>query len=130
MGFLVGFFLTVAARQSVWLEMHVNTGVVVPITVLLFAFGFRKKLPIHSPVVVFLELLLLFVFLLAYRFEWLALSVVPASLLREGLYATNLSLSQANVILGLIFLAGNVAWVAPPFFPGRFSCSRAGKTPG
>ena len=115
-GFLVSFLLAVLLGQSVWLEMRVRVGMVIPWFVLLFIFwGLRKRLRTTFFSVLLLQGVLLLTFLVAYHFQWGALTVVPATLVREGLYLTSLGLRQANVVLVLILAAGNAAWLIPPF---------------
>lgn len=114
MGFLVGFLLAVLLSQSVWLEMRIHVGKLIPWVVVILTFlGFRKKVNASFSVVLLLQGCLLLTFLVVYHFQWGALRVIPASLMREGLYLTRLSLEQANVLLVLTLAAGNLAGMIP-----------------
>ena len=111
-GFLVSFLLALLLSQNVWIEMRIHVGNIIPWLVLLFIFrDMRKKLDASFRLVLLLQGLFLLAFLAVYQFQWSALTVIPATLMREGLYWTSLSLQKANVILVLILAAGNLAWI-------------------
>ena len=63
------------------------------------------------PPFLLLQGVLLLTFLVVYQFQWSALTVIPATLMREGIYLTSLSLRKANAVLVLILAAGNVSWM-------------------
>lgn len=112
-GFLVGFFLTTLLSQWLWLEMRINIGMLIPCCVILaILLGLRKRFSMNFPSVVLLQCLLFLAFLFAYNFQWAPLLVVPATLVREGLYLTSLSLKRANVLLGIVLVTGNVVWIS------------------
>ncbi|MDR3566547.1 MAG: hypothetical protein P4L43_00810 [Syntrophobacteraceae bacterium] len=111
-GFLVSFLLTGLLSQSVWLEMRIHVGNLLPWLALPFIFrGLRKNAQPSFAAVLLLQGTLLLTFLVIYRFQWDALAAIPATLMREALYRTGLSLERANAVLVLILAAGNLSWV-------------------
>ncbi len=115
-GFLVSFLLALLLSQNVWLEMRIQVGKLIPWLVLLCIFlGLRKNVNAGFPAVLLLQGVLLLTFLVVYQFQWSALTVIPATLMREGLYLASLSLRKANVVLVLILASGNVAWLIDHF---------------
>ena len=118
-GFLVGLLLAALLSQSVWLEMRIHVGKLIPwVTVVSIFLGLRKKVDSSFLVVLLLQGVLLLTFLFVYHFQWGALRVIPASLMREGIYLTGLSLQQANVVLVLLLAAGNLACMIARFAGG------------
>lgn len=111
-GFLVSFLFVLLLSQSVWLEMRIHVGKLIPWLVFLFiVLGLRKNVNAGFFAVLLLQGILLSTFLVVYQFQWSALTVIPATLMREGIYLTSLSLRKANAVLVLILAVGNVAWM-------------------
>ena len=108
----MSFLLALLLSQNVWLEMRIHVGKLIPWLMLLYIlWGFRKNVNVGFPAVLLLEGVLLSTFLVVYQFQWSALTVIPASLMCEGIYLASLSPWKANVVLVGILAAGNVAWM-------------------
>ena len=107
-GLLFGLILSVLADRSVWLEMRVNTGLLLPlamaIAIIAGAFSHRQ-VPVLA--VVGLEVVLFFLLFLVYGPDPQALLIIPASAFKEGFFLSALNLRTLNGILALVFLLGN-----------------------
>ncbi len=111
-GFTLGLILAVLAGSWVWLEMRVNTGLLIPAATflcLVFSFWTRKDFPYS----LFLmgQVLLLFVLLAIYGFDRGALCAVPVYLFREGFHGSDLTQGTAGSLLEGILLSGNLLWI-------------------
>jgi len=112
LGIVLGYFFALLLSRSVWVEMRFNLGFIIPVCTMACMLLFLwKRVWIRYPFFLFLELLLLIVFFLIYRFEPEALLVIPACLLREGCRLTSVSLYSTNIILAAILFAGNLVWI-------------------
>ena len=111
-GGVLGYVLALLLGRSVWLEMHMNTGLMLPGFALLgMLFSFWRKFNLRYTTFLLLELISATASFLIYRFEWGALLVIPACLLREGCHLTSVSVYTANIILGAVLFAGNLGWI-------------------
>ncbi|MBF0550558.1 MAG: hypothetical protein HQK60_08485 [Deltaproteobacteria bacterium] len=111
-GLIIGFLITTVSNHWVWLDMRFNSGVSIPIFVVLFGIiGLSTGLSVRFRAFLILEAILLAVWLIDYGFDLDALLVVPASLVRDGLRLHTLTLPEINLGLGLVVLAGNLAWL-------------------
>ncbi|MBF0507599.1 MAG: hypothetical protein HQK57_01575 [Deltaproteobacteria bacterium] len=112
MGLIIGFLITILSNHWVWLDMRFNSGVIIPILVVLGGIiGLGTGLSVSFRVVLLLEAIFSAVWLIDYGFDLDALLVVPASLVRDGLRLRTLTLPEINLGLGLVVLAGNLAWL-------------------
>lgn len=110
-GFTLGLILAVLAGSIVWLEMRVPVGLAIPATTILcpvFVFWKKKELPYS----LFLagQLLLVVSLFMIYGSDTGALWSVPAYLFREGFHQTGLPPGTAGLMVGGIFIGGNLLW--------------------
>ncbi len=115
-GFTAGFLMATLALSWVWLEMRVNVGLVIPIAALLCAmFALWKGYRFPYRLFLFLQCLLIALFLFRYGFDGFALRTVAASLFREGFLWKGLPLETAALLVGGVFFSGNIFWRWPLF---------------
>lgn len=113
-GLLAGYILSICAGRSIWLEMRINTGLFLPLAMIVTATAgtlFKWRTPVR--VAIGMEIFLVFLFLLVYGFDPDALLVVPASTLREGFFLHGLTFFGLNCILAVILTLGNCALLEP-----------------
>jgi|GEM_PF-681720 len=114
-GLLGGLILALLASRSIWLEMRVNTGILLPLTIACAVASrslFRRDLPFRA--VCGLEALLIFLLLAFYRFDPRALLLMPASLFKEGFFLHAVSIRTVNGILSLLVISGNGLFIPGP----------------
>ncbi len=112
LGLLAGGMLALLASHWVWLEMRVNTGLLLPLGALLGGLaGLLSPLGPAHPRMLWWQAGLLAAAAGLLGFDRQALLVVPACLLREGCHLPGLSLRMANVLLACWLLAGNALWL-------------------
>lgn len=112
-GFTLGLILAVLAGSWVWLEMRVNVGLLIPsATFLCPVFTSWTRKVFSYSVFMMGQVFLLIVLLAIYGFDAGALCAVPAYLFREGFHGTGLTLATAGLMVGGIFLSGNLLWIA------------------
>ncbi|MFH1033456.1 MAG: hypothetical protein V1806_03030 [Pseudomonadota bacterium] len=112
LGLLAGGLLALLASESVWLEMRVNTGLLLPLGALLGGLaGLRRPLGPARPWMLALQAALLLAAAWLLGFDLQAFLVVPACLLREGCHLPGLSLGTANAVLAAWLLTGNALWL-------------------
>jgi hypothetical protein len=111
-GLVIGFLFAFLLSRSVWLEMRVNVGHVIPISVVASVLFFtltRRSISFAS--FLLLELLAVFILFLLYGFSFPSILIVPAALFRDGFHLGSLSLPGISLFL-LCFLGGaNVVWI-------------------
>lgn len=108
-GMLLGFILALLSASWVWIEMRINVGLMIPsMTLICMAVAAWKGSIFSAGTFLIFQLILLIIFLLLYGFDYVALSVVPASLFREGFRAADMSLHVTNIILVAILGGGNL----------------------
>ncbi len=113
-GLLAGFILSILAGRSVWLEMRVNTGLLLPlvavITIITGTFSTRQ-VPVMAAIgmEIFLVCLLLFV----YGWDLHALLIIPASTFKEGFFLSAFDVRTLDGILAAVFLIGNGVLLSP-----------------
>ncbi|MBF0496281.1 MAG: hypothetical protein HQK58_06860 [Deltaproteobacteria bacterium] len=111
-GLVIGFMITILSNHWVWLDMRFNSGVIIPIFVVLGGIiGLGTGLSFSFRVFLLLEAICMAVWLIDYGFDLDALLVVPASLIRDGLRVHTLTLPEINLGLVLVVMAGNLAWL-------------------
>jgi hypothetical protein len=111
-GLVVGFLFSFLLSRSVWLEMRVNIGYVIPISVavsLLFFTLTRRSITLVS--FLFLELFTVFLFFSIYGFSFSTILIVPAALFRDGFHLSSLSLPRISLFLLCSLGGANAAWV-------------------
>lgn len=112
MGLILGCLSAVILSQWIWLEMRVNVGLLIPAGTLIGAVTgvfFRGNSRVWGLFVP--ELFLAGTMAVIYGGDLGALTVIPAVLLREGLFFPELSLQNINIILVLILIVGNLYWL-------------------
>lgn len=110
-GLIMGYFLAVILGQWIWLDMRVNVGLLIPAGTLIGAVTgvfFRGNSRVWGLFVP--ELFLTGSMAVIYGGDLGAFTVIPAVLLREGLFLPDLSLHNINIILVLILIGGNLGW--------------------
>ncbi|MEI8172690.1 MAG: hypothetical protein WCH07_04300 [Deltaproteobacteria bacterium] len=104
----LGFLLGLLSASWVWLEMRINTGLMIPsVTLVCLAIAAWKGNIFNHRIFLFSQILLMIAFVLLYGFDPVALRVVPACLFREGYQMMNMPLDTANSILVAILIGGN-----------------------
>ena len=117
-GFVLGLFFSVLAFQSEWLEMRMNVGLIIFITIIMsiiiYIAALVKKKRIHKKNLKIFTLgslgtsfIITFVILGAKR-----ITTLPASIFREALGITNISFGIINIVVLLIILLGIVPILA------------------
>jgi hypothetical protein len=112
-GLIAGFTPALALSQWVWLEMRVNTGLIIPagaLTAVLLAARLQAR---PRPAWLLTADGLLAVTLLAcFGRQWDAWLYMPAHLLREGCLLQKVPLGAVNWALGTLLLLGHLLWLA------------------
>jgi len=113
-GLLFGYILSVCAGRSIWLEMRINTGLLLPLmTVLAIFAGNLCKWQVPAKAAVAKEIFLVILFLLFYGIDPDVLLVLPASTFREGFFLHGITFFSLNGILAAILLSGNGVLLRP-----------------
>ncbi|MGK0467939.1 hypothetical protein [Clostridium sp.] len=116
-GFVLGLFFSILAFQSVWLEMRMNVGIIIFITIILsiiiYAVVLLKKKRVLEKS---LKIVTLWSFGISAIVTLLILgtkriTTLPASIFREALGLTNIKFAIINIIL-LVILLGIVPILA------------------
>ena len=107
-GFVAGLLLALLSGQWVWLEMRVNTGLLLPATSMCSALagGFFRRSP-PAAVVFCLEFLVVLTLLAEYGVSVSPLLTLPGSLLREGFFFPTARLQTVNACLAVLLMLGN-----------------------
>lgn len=112
LGMVSGFVVLMLLSHSLWLEMRLNTALVLPLFTaagfILSFFSPRKAPPV---VLIFLQGSVILLILLSYDFDFGAIAVMPAIWLREGFLIHSLGIREANGILAGVMILGNLALV-------------------
>jgi len=112
LGGILGYLLALFLGRSIWLEMHMNTGRMIPGFGLFgILFSFWRRFTVRYEAFLLLELISVATSFLVYRFESGAVLIIPACLFREGCGLTSVSVYTTNIILGATLFAGNLAWI-------------------
>lgn len=110
LGMVSGFVVLMLLSHSLWLEMRINTALVLPLfTVGGFMGSFFYKKNVPPCVLLFLQGCALLLVLLNYRFDFGAIAVMPAIWLREGFLLHSLEIREANFVLTVMVIFGNFA---------------------
>ena len=114
-GLIAGFILSTFAGRSVWLEMRINTGLLLPLAtaITVFAGTFSNK-QVPAIVAIGMEIFLILLLLLVYGFDPNALLVIPAATFKEGFFLASFDFGTLNSILGALFLLGNCSLFVSP----------------
>lgn len=114
-GLLAGFLLSLLADRSIWLEMRVNTGLLLPLTMAIAVVaGIFSERRIPAPLILGLEIVLILLLLAVYGFDLQALLVIPASAFKEGFFLQAWDGRTVNGLLAVLFLLGNGAVFISP----------------
>lgn len=115
-GFIFSYILAAALSNWIWLEMRLNVAASLPIGTVLggLLLGLYWQLVLGPRTVLLAQGILLITMLISYGGDLGALLVLPAVLLREGFKLGSLSLQQLNILLIIIWLAGNGLWFFTP----------------
>jgi hypothetical protein len=113
-GMTVGLLLALLSASWIWLEMRMNTGLMISVmTLVCLAMAVWKGAIFNYKIFLFSQVLLAIAFVFIYGFDPVALHVVPACLFREGFQIADISLDNANIIIVAVLFGGNV------FMPGE-----------
>lgn len=108
-GMTAGLLFALLSASCVWLEMRINTGLMIPVmTLVCLATAVWKGNIFNYKIFLFPQALLAITFVLIYGFDLTALRVVPACLFREGFQMADMSLDVVNIIMVSAFLVGDV----------------------
>ena len=111
-GLVIGFLFAFLLSCSVWLEMRVNIGHMIPISVAASVFFFTlTKRSITLVSFLLLELLTIFLVFSLYSFSSSTILIVPAALFRDGFHVGSLSLPRINLFLFCTLGTANVVWI-------------------
>lgn len=110
-GFLLGFTLAIWGGQWTWLAMRINTAYFIPLGVLLGLFLSRRRKRLSVSWVVGLQVLWFASFYSGYSSQWEALTALPAILFKQGFGLDFLSLNQANWVLVVVLILGNICGI-------------------
>jgi hypothetical protein len=127
-GFAVGYSLALLLGRSVWLDMRVNIGNVIPACVacsLLISAAGKRSFRFRSFALA--EIVALAILFSVYGVNMPVVGIVPASLFREAFHVGFLSLPFVNVLLSVVMVTANVIWLYYDV-RGRSDCGKA--TPG
>jgi hypothetical protein len=109
LGVSTGFLVLLLLNHSVWLEMRINTSLVLPVFTLA-GFGvslfLNRRFPV--PAAVILQIAVLMLFLFKYGFDFEVLSIMPALLFQEGFHLNFLNVQMVNMLLILLVVIGNI----------------------
>ncbi len=111
-GLLLGYFVSLILSQWIWLEMRFTVGLIIPAGLLAGAVcgAFIKRgsklWGLFIP-----EILLAVCLVVLYRGDLAALTVIPATLLREGIFLPEITIHAFDIILLSVLIGGNIIWL-------------------
>ncbi len=111
-GLVVGYTLAFVLSLSVWLDMRVNLGHVIPACLVCFLlFHLVAKGRVRLMPFLLFELLALALLFAIYGLSASALLIVPASLFREGFHLDFLTLPRIDLLLLCVLAMANAVWI-------------------
>ena len=111
-GLVAGYCLALVLDRSVWLDMRVNIGHVLPISVTCFVLASAtKKRPVRLTPFLLLELLALALLFAFYGFSSSTILIVPAGLFREGFHLNSFSLMKIDLFLLCLLGTVTAVWI-------------------
>jgi hypothetical protein len=111
-GLVAGYALAFVLSLSVWLDMRVNLGYVIPACLVCFLlFHLVTKGRVRLMPFLFFELLAVALLFAIYGLSTSALLIVPASLFREGFHLDSLSLPRIGLLLLCVLAMANAVWI-------------------
>lgn len=112
MGLAAGYCLALLIGRSVWLEMRINVGHIIPISSACFVLllGARKR-PLKLIPFLLLEVITAAILFSIYGFSSSTILIVPAALFREGFHLNSLSLMKINLFLLCLVGVANAVWI-------------------
>ena len=112
LGMVLGFVVLMLLSHSLWLEMRMNTALVLPLCAAAgFIISFYSPKRVPPGVVVCLQGCVIMLILFNYDFDFGAIAVMPAIWLREGFLIHSLDIREANGVLAAVMIFGNLALV-------------------
>ncbi len=127
-GLVSGLGLAVIFGQWAWLGMRSTTALAIPAGLLAGIFlGWWIKRPKLLRGVIGSELFLIAVMLGFFAGEADAWLILPGLLFREGFHLGWLSLGQANILLIVLVVVGNLTWLIEHFCTSRVGCPAGGE---
>lgn len=110
-GFVLGWFLALLLGCSVWLEMRVTLGRIMPVSMaFLMLISLRKGAAFRFLPFLLFEALALAALFAIHGFDRATLLIVPGCLVREGFAISFFSLPSINLLLASVLLIGNLVW--------------------
>lgn len=104
-GLSFGMLISLLLSLSIWIEMRINTAYTIPFCAAISILGLIKSKKEISRTLLLLPLAgFIMAFSAVYGIKTGAWLVIPAALLRDGLFLEFLTLSQINWILASLFL--------------------------
>lgn len=122
MGMTAGLLAVMLLDQWLWLEMRVNTSLLLPAATLagLLIAAILKRSP-RPAIALIAQSLCLLIFLVLFDFDFQALRVIPATWFREGFYLNGISIHGMNRIVAGIFIIGNGSFFCPEMDRGSLT---------
>ncbi len=113
LGLIWGYMIALFLSRSTWLEMRFNTSLsILSMTLLGVVIGFIKNINVKKRWFFISEILLIMLLIATYK-DFSALTVIPAIKFKEAFFLNFLSLSQANIVVILLLIVGNILWCIP-----------------
>jgi len=113
LGTVTGFLALLLLNYSVWLEMRVNTALILPLFTLVgFAVSFLWTCRVRPAIAVALQFLVVTMFVMRYGVDAGMLKLMPAMLLREGFLLGALNIQVMNLVLIVAVCLGNLAVIS------------------
>jgi hypothetical protein len=111
-GLVAGYCVALLLGRSVWLEMRVNIGHVLPLSVACFVLAFaNRKRPMRLTWFLLFELLAPVLLFSVYGFSSSTILIVPASFFRDGFHLDSLSLLKIDLFLLCFLGMANAVWI-------------------
>ena len=130
-GLAAGYCLALVLGRSVWLDMRVTTGHVIPIFAACFMLSVRvRKRPVRLTPFLLLELLAAALLFSFFGFSSATLLLIPAGLFREGFHLNSLSLLKVDLFLLCFLGAANAVWIYHAATTRRRKNERTQASPG
>ncbi|MDF2678339.1 MAG: hypothetical protein K0Q97_2689 [Bacillota bacterium] len=109
-GLIWGYMIALFLSRSTWLEMRFNTSLsILAMTLLGVVIGFIKNINVKKRWFFISEILLIMLLIATYK-DFSALAVIPAIKFKEAFFLNFLSLFQANIVVILLLIVGNILW--------------------
>jgi hypothetical protein len=111
-GLVLGYSIALVLGRSVWLEMRLNLGHAIPVSIVFFVLlSARRRRPMRLALFLIFEIVAAVVLFSTYGFNSTTLLIVPAALFRDGFHLNFLSLLQINLLLLCLLGTANAVWI-------------------